>query len=260
MAELGKQVGEVAGGAIGTAVLPGVGTAIGSKLGGFIGDKIGKKKSGSVDAGAALSTGTGLLQQLQANRLKNQADAAMPELVDPNQSSFLAELMQKRKSIDTGADFAASMNAIDASNAGTNDTLLRATGGDVGGTIQALLQSERASADAKNQALAQGQQQQLQYTGLAKSLLDDVAQRRMELQLQNAQQNRAEWAQMKQNANQNFMAGLSRFATPSQNLENTIPGNANAEIETPSVQKPKTGNMFSKKKPFLTDPDQGITM
>ena len=215
MSGIGSTIGGVAGGALGNMLFPGIGGAIGSSLGSAIGGSIGKngsqgesKGSGSPQAG--LSSGVGILQNLQAMKLKRQADSAMPGFVDPNQSAFLAELQQKRRSIDTGADFAAGMNTIDSTNAGTNEAIVRSTGGDVGGTIQALLQSQGMANQAKNNVLAQGQQQQMQYNQMYGSLLNRIEDRKLQLQMYRTQQARAEQMKKQQQANQNMMAGLAR--------------------------------------------------
>lgn len=155
-----------------------------------------------------LSSVTGLLQQLQANKLKKQADSEIPGMVDPNQAGFLSELQQKRKSLDTGAGYAAGQEAINSSTAGTNEALVRATGGDVGGTIQALLQSQKNAGIANNNLYAQGAQQQMAYTGMYNQLNNAIAARKLQLGLYRSQQDRAEWAQKQQMANQNLMAGL----------------------------------------------------
>lgn len=197
-------------------VAPGIGGAIGSQLGGVIGGSIGKNGAQGESLGSGMSSqaglgiGTGLLQTIQANKLKKESESYLPAYADPRQSAFLAELQQKRRSIDTGADFAAGMNAIDTTNAGTNEAIVRSTGGDVAGTIQALLQSQGIANQGKNQVLAQGQQQQMQYNQLYKSTLDRIEQRKLELQMYRSQQARAEWAKKQQIANQNMMAGLGR--------------------------------------------------
>lgn len=165
---------------------------------------------------AAVSGATSLVQGIKAKKLKEKADSAMPELVDPGQAAFLSELNQKRRSIDTGADFAAGMQAIDATNAGTNEAITRSAGGDASGTIQALLQSERVAGDSKNNVLAQGQQQQAQYSSMYGNLLNDVSQRRLELQLMRSQQARAEWAKMQSNAAKNFQGFLGGMNKQSQ--------------------------------------------
>jgi hypothetical protein len=160
-------------------------------------------------AGSALSLGTGLIQNIQAGKLKKKADAAMPELVDPRQAAFLSELNQKRKAIDTGADFATGMNAINTTNAATNNAIVRSTGGDVGGTIQGLLQSQQVANAGSNNVLAQGQAQQMQYNSMFNDLNNKIAARQLQLEMYNSQQLRGEWAQKKQMANQNMMAGAS---------------------------------------------------
>lgn len=194
-------LGSIAGGLIGNMIMPGVGGLVGSKIGGAVGKAAGSK--------SGMGVATGLIQSMQANKLKKQADASFPELVDPNQAGYLAELAQKRKSLETGADFAAGMNAIDATNAGTNDAITRSAGGDASGTIQGLLQAQRVAGDAKNQVLAQGQNQQMQYNQMYQGMLDQIAGRKLQLQMQRSQQARAEWAAKQKSAQQNLMGGLA---------------------------------------------------
>lgn len=224
-----------------------MGSSGGGKSGGA-GMSSGGGGGGSMVDGAGvgksmLSLGSGLLQNLQAHNLKNKANQAMPPLVDPNQAAFLSELHQKRKSIETGADFAAGENALGATNAGTNDAILRSEGGDVGGTIQGLLQSQRSTNDAKNNMLAQGENQQAQYTGMYGDFLNKIAARKLQLQMYNSQQARAEWAQKQQTANQNTMAGLGgllsgKQASPSsgQNGGQTQQGSAGGGVDTSVLQ------------------------
>lgn len=165
--------------------------------------------AGGAAAGAGLGLATGLLQTLQANKLKRKAEASMPELVDPTQAAFLAELNQKRQSIETGADFAGGMAKIDATTAGTNDAILRNAGGDVSASMQALLQSASGANTAKNDVIAQGQQQQGQYNQMYEGMLNQISARKLQLQMYSSQQNRAEWAKKQQGASANLQAGLA---------------------------------------------------
>jgi len=188
------------------ALAKGAGKSGGGKSGGGLGGIIQKGVDVSKRSTQAGVSGiTSLVQQIQANKLKKKADAAFPELVDPNQAGYLAELNQKRRSIETGADFAAGMQSVNATQAGTNEAITRAAGGDVSGTMQALLQAQAGASAAKNQVLAQGQNQQMQYNTLYGDLLDQIAGRKMNLQLMRSQQTRAEWAAKQKAANQNFM-------------------------------------------------------
>lgn len=246
MGDIGKTIGQFAGGALGNMIAPGIGGGIGSQLGGVIGGSLGKNGAQGESLGSGMSSqaglgiGTGLLQTIQANKLKKEAESYLPAYADPRQSAFLAELQQKRRSIDTGADFAAGMSAIDTTNAGTNEAIVRSTGGDVAGTIQALLQSQGIANQGKNQVLAQGQQQQMQYNQLYKSTLDRIEQRKLELQMYRSQQARAEWAKKQQIANQNMMAGLGRAVqenTPSilDSISTTRTAGVGREREYPDL-------------------------
>jgi hypothetical protein len=152
---------------------------------------------------------TSLVQGIQASRLKKKADAAFPELTDPRQTSFLAELNQKRKSLDMGAAYASGMNAIDTTNAGTNDAIVKAAGGDTGATLQALIQSQAASGAAKNNVLAQGQQQQYAYTKAAEDLNNLVSARELQLGLLRHNQYQAQWDKKSNAAGANLMAGVA---------------------------------------------------
>lgn len=190
---------------------------------------------------AGVSGVTALVQGIKAKKLRNQADAQMPDLVDPGQAAYLSELNQKRKSIDTGADFAAGMQQVDTTNAGTNDALVRNGGGDTGGTVQSLLQSERVADDSKNNVLAQGQQQQMQYNSMYGDLLGEIAGRKMNLQLMKSQQSRAEWAKMQGNASKNFMGflaggpGMGKQGDPSQAGNLPSAGGQEAVMGMPSA-------------------------
>lgn len=163
--------------------------------------------------GAGLNLATSLFQEIKANKLKNKAESAFPDLVDPNQSAYLAELDQKRKSIETGAAFQSGMDAIDQTTASTQNAITKSTGGDVTSTIQSLLQAARNSGRAKNEVLAQGQNQQFAYNNLYGNLMNQISGRKMQLQMQRSQQNLAEWSKMKQGANQNFQAGAAGGAS-----------------------------------------------
>jgi hypothetical protein len=170
--------------------------------------KLGGKAGGKDTLKSGVSLATGLLQSIQANKLKKEAESLSPDLTDPGQMGFLAELNQKRKSIEAGAEYNAAMQEADASQATASDAIVNASGGDVSGTIQGLLQSQGVAGRQKNAAIGQGQQKQLAYDTAYGRLLDDVTARKLELQLLAKNQKMAEWAKKKQFASQNVMAGI----------------------------------------------------
>lgn len=195
------------------------------------GGKGGGGGTGSQGAQAGMSLASGILQHVQANKFKKQAEAAMPDQVDPTQTSFLAELNQKRKSIETGADFQEAMNEADSSQASVNDAIIGAGGGNVSSIMQGLLQAQKGAGSMKNKALAQGQQQQMAYDSAASNMLNKIAGRKLELQMFNQQQAQAQYAQTKQTARQNTMAGMSGLLSMGKGGGTQMPG-------TPSVATP----------------------
>src|SRR5258706_16403435 len=85
--------------------------------GGGLGSLAGGAAGAGASAGlslipAGVSLASSLIQNIGAKKKGKQADTLMPGSIDPRQAAFLAELNQKRKAIDTGADFGAGMNAI----------------------------------------------------------------------------------------------------------------------------------------------------
>jgi hypothetical protein len=191
-------------------------------------------------AGAGLGLATGLIQNIKANKAKRAADSALPQLVDPNQAAYLAEINQKRKSVDTGADFAGVMSNVDATTAGTQDAMVRAGGGDVGGTMQALLQAQQQGSAAKNQTIAGGQAQQAQLNQVYGNMLDQMAARKLQLEMLNSQQNRAEWAAGAQKGSQNVMAGLTGAAGLLAKLKKQ-PGQTSLSPDAGQTASPDSG-------------------
>lgn len=194
-------------------------------------------------ANTPVQLGQGIVQMFQANSLKKAADAAAPPLQDPTQSAFLSELNQKRASLDAGSAYAAGLNNIKATNAGTNNGLVQAGAGNTGGTIQALLQSQRTSDDSANQLNAQGQQEQNFNNSMYGELLNKVVARKMQLQLQKSQQLRAEWADVQKSSNANIGAAMSGGGSLGEQGAAKIPdiGSAAASTDTGSTATPVEG-------------------
>lgn len=206
--------------------------------------KMGAKMGGSNGAKAGLSLATGLLQNIQANKLKKQAEAAMPDLIDPSQSSFLAELGQKRKAIETGAEYTAGINEADSAQASANDAIVNASGGNTGATIQGLLQAQGVAGRTKNQSIAQGQTKQLAYNTAFSNLLNDISARQLELKLLDRNQKLAEWSKKKQFANQNINAGLASLLSGGKGSGATPTQSAPTETAQTAPVNTKMAGMF----------------
>lgn len=179
-------------------------------MGGFnFFDKILTK--GGNRAGQGVGALTGAAQLIGAGQAKKKAMASTPEMLDPTQGAFLAELQQKKNALNVGSQYSSSIDAINDNMAQTQDVLAGNSGGDAGGTVAALLKSQQAANQGVGQVLAQGQQSEGMYTGLYGNLLDKISQRKLELGLLGRAQNMAEWAQKKQAGTANFLAGAQNF-------------------------------------------------
>lgn len=191
--------GAALGGMIGT-VVPGVGNAIGGL------------------SGAAVGLGVGLFQNVASGMAKDRANNMQPTLYDPTSLALLEEINQRRAGVQTGSAFAADMNAIQTAQAGTQQAIVAAGGGDAGGTMSALLAAQQNAGQAANQVLAQDQREQQFNTTLFADLQRQIASRAMELRLAFSAQDRAEWAQGKQNAFANTQAGMAMIDPAGINL------------------------------------------
>jgi len=160
--------------------------------------------------GAIERTAFGFLQSLKARRAKKQAEALMPGASDPTQLAFLAEMNQKRRALNTGSEFAADMGYLKQAAAGTNQAIVQAGGGDVAGTMQALLGSQANVGRSMNQVLARADEQQKFYNTFTSDLTNKIAQRRMEIALSKSLQERAEWAQGAQDSYANISNAAAR--------------------------------------------------
>lgn len=185
-----------------SSLAPVAGQLIGGAVGGPVGATIGGNIGGMVK---------GFMGQSEAQGLKAKAESVKPPLEDPRQLAMLARLQQMQKSLETGAEFQSAREAATQNVAGTQAGIVRATGGDVGGTIQGLLQAQRLGGQQINQAYAQAGERQAQLTPLAMSLQNLISARKMELSLKEELQARAEWARLQQQANQNIGAASARL-------------------------------------------------
>src|SRR3954471_16539096 len=102
-----------------SSLLPMAGTAVGGAFGGPLGATLGgfagKMLGGAVNGGGQQSMGQqagnmgqmlGMGQMMQGAQDKKQANGFFPSYEDPRQTALLAEIAQKRKSLETGAAFA----------------------------------------------------------------------------------------------------------------------------------------------------------
>lgn len=180
MANTGKDAGLIAGSALGT-IVPGVGTAIGGALGSGIG--------GLFDSASENTEG--------------------PPKIDPAQLALLDELNQRKKSVNVGTDFAVGEREAGNALASTQDRISHATGGDIGATIAGLAKAQRGYGNNINQVLDEGYRNNQFFNTLASQTLDRISQRKLELQLQDQDNARAQSTQSQQDAFGNIAGAVN---------------------------------------------------
>lgn len=187
-------------------------------------------------------TGTGVavaaLQGLYAVNQKKKADAAFPELVDPNQAAFLAELGQKKNALTTGADTSEGLDTIEQSQASVNDALTRNSGGNAGGAIQGLLSAQVNTNMGKNQVLAGAYNNQINANNAYGNLLNLVTMKKQSLQLRREQGLRSEYSSAANAALNNFLAAVAE-KKPGEASNNNQLAPSTPPVTDPLAGKPQ---------------------
>jgi len=169
------------------SVIPGLGTAVGAAGGAII---------GGVAAGI---------------KNKKATDSQQIPLVDPLERARLAQLEQSRKNIMSGTDTLTQQSISQQQNIGkaAQTALSRVTGGDVGGTMDALLKSQKATQGGVNQAIGQSQTRLPYFDSAQGGLMSKISARKLQLQRLMRDQATAENAQARTDANVNSQALLA---------------------------------------------------
>jgi len=157
---LGSSVGSLIGGVGGAAVGGPVGAQIGAGLGGIIG--------GAAD-------------------LSNQEQPTVAP-VDPAQVARLREIRETRRQISEGRDPLTQQRvaAIEKQGETAKGQLGKFTGGDVGGTVSAMLRAQRNVEQGTNRAFTESQQRLPFFENLETQLGNRIAQRKLELDINRA--------------------------------------------------------------------------
>jgi len=171
--------GMLGGAAIGTAIMPGAGTAVGAGLGGIFGGMYDSYQKGA------------------------EAEKNKPGLEDPNQIARLREIDATRKQISEGRDPLTQQRISDIKKMGetTKGQLGKYTGGDVGGTVTAMLRAQRNIGQGINQGYSESQQRIPFYENLSTQMGNRIEQRKLELGIHETDRLRAQQAQADKESN-----------------------------------------------------------
>ena len=174
--------------------------ALGSSIGSLVGGVGGAAIGGPM--GAMVGSGIGGI----AGGLIDLAGQDQPTVapVDPAQVARLREIRETKRQISEGRDplTQARVAAIEKQGETAKGQLGKFTGGDVGGTVSAMLRAQRNVEQGTNQAFTQSQQRLPFFENLETQLGNRIAQRKLELDI-----NRADTAAAERANTQNQIIG-----------------------------------------------------
>ena len=139
-----------------------------------------------------------------------EADKMAPGETDPNQLAALEDAKRKTRQSESGTDTTTqeAIKSIDQSTTATQKQLAGVTGGNVTGTVSAMLQALKAGGNVKNQAFAGAGQRGLQMGSVANEIRKNIGQRKLDIQQFRSVQRRAEGADMLKTGMGNLQAGI----------------------------------------------------
>jgi hypothetical protein len=185
------------GAAIGSILGP-VGVGIGAILGAVVGAASGKATGANYDEALA-----GVM--------------AIPE-VDPTQTKFLDELTKERNLIQRGltTEFQFGKDLLSKANATTLNKIMNLSGGNPAVAINAATQLQTGLADSTNKLLAGVAGRTDNYTTAIGQMIDNIAQRKLDVQTYKTTQQLGiatqELADVNLNANAGLMQGFSAIS------------------------------------------------
>ena len=226
-------------GPISTLLGGGIGMAAGGPAGAMAGAKIG-------------SAVGGLGTMFSGIAKKKQAERARPDLVDPATAARLEEAKRKLKSMESGTD-TATVSALRENQRlaeATKSDIAKNTGGNVGGTVDAMLKAQRISGRNVGGVVADSARRASGFRSVVDTLANRIADRKREIQQDKSSQLFAEAAESIQTGSQNAVtSGASLIPTgsggpgmgiPTGASNPTAPTVGSPTLSTPGIAPPNT--------------------
>jgi hypothetical protein len=218
----GSTIGSIAGAALGTVIAPGIGTKMGAMIGGGIG------------------------QSIEGGIKSKKSDEGIANQVDPNRLRAFEEARRMQRQLDQGSD------ALTQSNIRENQQLTSATqrgiaqntGGNINATVAGLLSAQKQGGINNAESLGVAAQRGQYFSGLAETIGNQIAQRKMDLQNLKSARMSAQGAQLQKQGFMNTFAGLAQ--TDPKTLTDMIAkfnlGNGQATSGTDATTAPTMGS------------------
>lgn len=176
-------------GAMAAQFVPGVGTAI----------------------GAGLGIGKGVLDLIKSNREQKKAMGLKPPMEDPEMRGYLSYLERKKRSYETGTAYGRQTAEIGSELANTQAGITQASGGNAGAAITGMTNAQRGAGSAFGKLVENSQPIIAQYEGDIGKTIQDMSDRRLQMQKRNYQQVAGEAAILKKSGTEDIMGGVANL-------------------------------------------------
>lgn len=182
-------------------------------VGNLIGDITGGGKKGSSGGSNwitdLLFPGMEAAGMISSSIAKKKALRNSPSPVDYNQQLMLNNLRDKQRSLESGAAYLPQQEAIKEAGRSTANAATRLSGGNVGATIGALNRINRSTGRNLNELYGNMSMEGLQMTNIMNQLVQQMANRSLNVQVGNQAQQLADAVKQKQGYQQGLVSSLA---------------------------------------------------
>jgi len=210
--------------------------------------EIGGAIAGTVASGGALAPelipiGIGGASTIAGDKGQKAAKQMMPPYQDPALTQFGNEIDRQRKSFESGSAYSQEMRELKNQQSANQVGVLRSQGGNTGASLAALRAVGMDTGNAYGKIAAKGQDREDAYTGMLNDILNNRADRTLDIQ--NAQYNQAMLDARNKSAfgAQTGLSMLSALGKPNANnksLWDSLFGGSKGTSSVPSPISPPT--------------------
>jgi hypothetical protein len=171
---------------------------------------------------AGCGIGSGVCGEIEGGKAWKEANAMKIPEYNPGQVEFLNEIINKRKRLEAGTMYMPQQEQIRQMGAYGMRTASNVSGGDIGGTINALKLINRGTGANLNKLYSGMQEQSMGLMGMEQNQVKQIADRELGLAMYDKQQAMADAAQQKKMAWENLSAGIAKGIVGSEGFEGLL--------------------------------------
>ncbi len=141
-----------------------------------------------------------------------KADKIVPQEVDPSQTNMLDTFRRLRKGYQTGSEAASYRDTINTGLSGAENKIAAYAGGNTGSLLASLTGAQAGADSAYNTTAATLEKNRIAALGMEDQQTDDIAQRRLDIQMMKYLQKKTQAQSNIKTGQQNWGAGVEEFA------------------------------------------------